>query len=433
VTDAPTEAGHAKVLQTWRESSRTVKALVAGMFVHRLGGFLQVFVVLYLTHRGYSATEAGTALGAYGAGSILGVLTGGWLCDRFGARPTILGSMAAAAVLVVTILYLPSYAAVLAVVAAVGAAGQIYRPAAVTVIARLTPGDQQVMIAAMYRLALNLGTTAAPLLGVALVSASYDLLFWGEAAAMLGYAMVVGLALPRGRVLDAGHRDDVAGHHHHHHHHVAGHRDDDVERAPRGSGYLAVLADRRFLLFLFATFANAVIYVQYLAALPLSVPARGMSTAVYAFLVALNGAVVILCELPLTSVVQRWPPRVAVATGLALTGLGLSLYAPGWGVAGLAGATLLWTLGEIVSAPRMSIYPAQAGPPRLRGRYLAAAQAVFGLGYALGPVVGVAVWNRYGDAAWLYCLPVGVLTVLASWHGIRPGRRPDPSHRVAAD
>jgi hypothetical protein len=35
------------------------------------------------------------------------------------------------------------------------------------------------MVFAMSRLALNLGMTAAPLLGAALVTISYDMLFWG--------------------------------------------------------------------------------------------------------------------------------------------------------------------------------------------------------------------------------------------------------------
>ena len=59
-------------------------------------------------------------------------------------------------------------------------------------------------------------------------------------------------------------------------------------------------------------------------------------------------------------------------------------------------ATMLWTFGRSSSGP-MSAYPATAGPPALRGRYIGASQAVFGLGFARGPIVGVAAWNRFGD------------------------------------
>jgi MFS family permease len=401
--------GQAGALRTWRDSPPPAKALVVGLFVNRLGGFLLVFLVLYLIDRGLTATQAGTALGVHGAGSIVGVLAGGALADRLGARRAIVGSMAASAVLMVALLQTRPYPAVLAVAFAVGATSQVYRPAAATVLSRLTPPDRQVMIFATYRLALNLGTTVAPLLGAALVAVSYSALFYVEAAAMLGYAAIVAVALPA----DAPPEARAAG------------------PAPAGRGYAAALADRRYLIFLAATFLNALIYVQYLAILPLSVRADGLAVAVYGSLVALNGLLVITCELPLTTVTQRWAARTAAMVGLALTGVGLSLYGPAWGVLGLVAATMLWTFGEIVSGPTMSAYPATAGPPALRGRYIGASQAVFGLGFALGPIVGVAAWNRFGDVVWWACGAISLLAVLAAASGMGPagesGRRSTPS------
>ena len=104
--------------------------------------------------------------------------------------------MAASAVLVVALLHTRPYPAVLAVAFAVGATSQVYRPAAATVLSRLTPRTGRSPIFATYRLALNLGTTVAPLLGAALVAVSYSALFYVEAAAMLGYAGIVAVALP---------------------------------------------------------------------------------------------------------------------------------------------------------------------------------------------------------------------------------------------
>jgi MFS family permease len=85
----PTDSGAlgtAGVLESLRAAPPAAKALLAGVFVNKLGGFLQLFVVLYLVHRGFSAVAAGSALGAYGLGSVLGVLAGGWLSDRLGRR-----------------------------------------------------------------------------------------------------------------------------------------------------------------------------------------------------------------------------------------------------------------------------------------------------------------------------------------------------------
>jgi hypothetical protein len=174
--------------------------------------------------------------------------------------------------------------------------------------------------------------------------------------------------------------------------------------------------------------------VQYLSTLPLSVRADGLTVVVYGSLVALNGLLVITCELPVTTVTQRWAARTAVLAGLALTGAGLSLYGPAWGVVGLVVATVVWTFGEIVSGPTLSAYPAMAGPADLRGRYIGASQAVFGLGFALGPIAGVAAWNRLGDGVWWGCGAISLLAVLAAACGIgpagaAPGGRSRPSPR----
>ncbi|MFD5480874.1 MDR family MFS transporter [Streptomyces hawaiiensis] len=402
-----TEPAHAGVKTVWRESPTAVKSLLVGTMVNRLGGFIQVFMVLYMTQRGFSDSQAGVALGVYGAGTVLGVLTGGWLSDRIGPRLTIMWTLVSSAVLLPAVLYLDSYVMILAVIAVGGALSQAYRPASTSMISQLIPAERQVMIFAMVRLAINLGTTAAPLLGAAMVQVSWSFLFWGEAAAILVFAAVAAVTLP----------------------HTGQSTADDKNTDPAETGtsqerkasYLTVLADRRYLLFLLAMFASSVIYIQYVSALPLAVQDLGLGTAVYAALVALNGALVITCELLVAKVVQRWPARIAVIAGVGLTGIGMSLYALPWGLAALVIATLVWSLGEIVGYPTLFFaYPAQAGPPELRGRYLGASNSLYGLGTAVGPFVGVTVWSEFGNGLWLGCGAVGLLAVGAAWLGVRP-------------
>jgi predicted MFS family arabinose efflux permease len=132
---------------------------------------------------------------------------------------------------------------------------------------------------------------------------------------------------------------------------------------------------------------------------------------------------VITCELLVTKAVQRWPARLAAAAGLALLGAGVSLYAAPVGVAVLLLATVVWSLGEVVGGPTMFAYPAQAGPPALRGRYIGAAHAMFGLGSAIGPVLGVWAWTVMGRPFWLVCGALSVAAVVTVSAGLR---RPEP-------
>ncbi|MFK8907356.1 MFS transporter [Streptomyces sp. YS-3] len=400
---------HAGVRQVWRESPAAVKSLLVGTMVNRLGGFVQVFMVLYLTHRGFSDTQAGAALGVYGAGAVLGTLVGGWMSDVLGPRLTMTSTLLGSAVLLPCVLYLDDYWTILAFIAVSGAAAMAYQPASTSMISQLTPPDRHVMVFAIGRLAINLGTTAAPLLGAALVKVSWDFLFWGEALTVTVFSAVAATTLPRrgepgtttGPGDDEGARDGQAG-------------------ASTGS-YLTVLADRRYLLFLLAMFTSSVIYVQHISTLPLTVRHLGMGIEAYAAMVALNGLLVITCELLVAKVVQRRPIRTAVITGVLLTGVGMSLYALPWGLAALVIATLVWSLGEIIGYPSLFFaYPAQAGPTRLRGRYLGASNALYGLGSSIGPFVGVMLWNRFEEGLWLGCGVVGVLAGAAAWGGVRP-------------
>jgi MFS family permease len=263
----------------------------------------------------------------------------------------------------------------------------------------LTPADRQVMIGSMQQLALNVGATAAPLLGVLLINVSYRLLFYGEAAAALVYAIVAATLLPR--------RSDAI---------------DAATAADRLTGkpsYLSVIADRRYLVFLAAVFVNALVYAQYVSTLPLFLRDHGQPTSTYGALLALNSVVVIVGQLPATRLVEGWPARTAAVAGVLLTAVGMTLYGPWWGIAGLVVATLVWSVAECVGTPTVFFsYPVQAAPPLLRGRYLGSVQAIFAAGYAVGPSAGVAVWNASGNAVWWWCGVAGAISVVAMWVAI---------------
>ena len=73
--------------------------LFVGIFLNKFGGFVVPFLVIYLTHQGFSLAQAATAIGAYGIGNVLATLLGGYFADRLGRRKTIVLSMFSGAVL----------------------------------------------------------------------------------------------------------------------------------------------------------------------------------------------------------------------------------------------------------------------------------------------------------------------------------------------
>jgi predicted MFS family arabinose efflux permease len=401
---------------TLRESSVPVRAMLVGILVNRLGAFFQTFLVLFLTHRGFTQVQAGVALGCYGAGSFLGVLAGGALADKLGPRWATLTSMTGTAGLLVVVLYVHNYPALVVTVVLVGVVAQLYRPAAATLLSELTPKHQQVMIFALYRLAVNIGTTAAPLFGALLIAASYSLLFWSEAVAALVYAVIAALTLPRRPAHPAA----------------------KIARSRRTGGYRAVLADRRFVLYLLALLINSTVYIQYVSTLPLAMKAAGLATLWYSLMISLNGFIVITCELLVTKVTQRQPIKGVVVVGFLLLGGGLSIYSLPGGAAVFVAGTLVWTLAEIIGGPTMFAYPGLVAPEGLRGRYISSMQTMFSLGAAIGPALGVAVYRVIGTNVWwccgLACL-VGMACALLGMRDvrIRAGQEPDSTTEAVGE
>ncbi|MET9608541.1 MFS transporter [Streptomyces sp. NPDC006512] len=400
-TAAPTPAAPG-VWATFTQAPRAVKTVLAGVLVNRLSGFLHVFLVLFLTAEGHSKGRTVIALGVYGAGAVAGSLVGGTLADRLGIRGATVLSMSSTAVLTAALLYLPDFTLLLAAIALVSLGAQLFRPASATLLAEETDGDRQIMIFAMYRFGLNVGATAAPLLGYALYHAggqTYTLLFWGEAALALVYALIARATLPA-RKKPAPAAPDAA--------------------PARTGGYGAVLRDRRYLLYLAAAFFHSAVYMQYLSTLPLYMKDAQLALFWYTFAVALNGVIVIAFELLVTKLSQRWPLKITIGLGFALVGAGVACYGLPIGPAAIVIGTLVWSLGEILGGPAVFAYPASAGPEALRSRYIGSFQFVFGLGSALGPMAGTWLFLQFGSLVWPLVGACSLLATLCGLIAVRP-------------
>src|SRR5262249_32210621 len=167
-------------------------------------------------------------------------------------------------------------------------------------------------------------------------------------------------------------------------------------------------------LFLAMVLLNAIVYQQYQSTLPLTVSAGHLDVFWYTVAVSLNGVVVIALELPATKVMQRLPPRVPIAIGFALVGIGVAFYGLPLVAFVVLTGTLLWSFGEIVSAPSLFAYPAIAGAGPMKSRYVGSLQFVVGIGSTLAPLVGGWLFIQIGPAAvWPALGAVEVLVAVA--------------------
>jgi len=321
-------------------------------------------------------------------------------------------SMLGSAVLMISIAYIRLYPLLLLAVLLVSTVGQLYRPAAQSLMTELTPSAQLVMVTAMYMLCFNVGIVVAPLIGTALASVSYYLLFWTEGLALLAFGLIAVLALPR---------QAKAG--------AESARPTPAARKQANGRYLAVLADWRYLTFLGAFLLISVVYCQYTAAMPLAIKHSGLSIWWYGAVLSLNGVICATCQIAATKWVQNWPLLLVQLCGFGLLALGYGLYAIAMVPVVLIIGTVTWTAADLIGVPTMFAYPGMVAPAHLRGRYFAAMQGVHGLGLAFGPVLGVALYDHLGQRAWLWLAGAGFLATIIGQVGLRrptamPGTEP---------
>jgi len=190
-----------------------------------------------------------------------------------------------------------------------------------------------------------------------------------------------------------------------------------------------VITDRVFVMFLIGMLLVAFVYLQSYSTFSLQVRALGFSTSVYGGLIALNGLLIVLLELPLTSWTQHRAPRPVIAAGFLLVGIGFSLLAVAHVLPLLILAVFIWTVGEMLNSPMAGAYVADRAPMHLRGRYQGAWGLTWGVGLIFGPVVGAALFTWNPSGFWLIC---GLLASMGAGLVLLSGRLRGASARLGS-
>jgi MFS family permease len=377
--------------------------LCAGSFVNRFGSFVAVFLVLYLRSRGYSIAESGLVVSFYGVGNVAAAGVGGWVADRLGRRNAIALSMFSSAATLLLLSQARSLPLIVVLTTLAGLTGEMYRPASAALLTDLTPAGERIPAFALNRLAINAGFAAGPAVAGVLAEESFFLIFLGDALTSAAFGMIALVALPEGVRVKRG-----------------------EER--RGEAIRTMLGDRAFLFFLISSVLGAFVYFQGQTTFPLHVRASGLSDSDYGLLISLNGLAIVLLELPLVAITQRFPYRPVLALGSVLVGLGFALNAVANDLPELALTVMIWTLGEIIYAPIASAYVADIAPEHLRGRYQGAWGLTWGLAFVLAPALGAAIFARSSDGLWLACGALGLAAAALLFAGRAPRteRAPEP-------
>jgi MFS family permease len=374
----------ASLIQDLRALPRSAWILFLGTFLNKFGTFVVPFLAIYMTGLGYSAVQAGWAIAAYGIGTLVACLLGGHLADRLGRRNTIVVSMFCAAGAVLGLSQARTLWVIIGLSGVAGLTCELYRPASSALLADLVPAGQRVTAFAAYRMAINAGFAFGPATAGFLAKKSFLWLFIGDACTSVLFGLLAWAALPSG--LQTG---------------AAGNTFFDTVRVLR--------TDRKFRQALLAVLGIGLVFVQVFSTMSLEITRSGFSTAIYGLVISLNGTLIVLCELPLTTLTKRFPARRAMALGFLLIGAGFASNAMVRTIPLLVLATVLFTFGEMISMPISAAYVADLAPAHQRGLYMGTYGMVWAAAFVFGPSLGLLLFSVNHTAVWLTCGTVGLL------------------------
>ena len=373
-------------------AARGGSVLIGALIVDSLGNglFLPLSLVFFLKLTTVSLAVLGVLASAATVVTLPVPVWTGTVADKFGALPLVVAAQVMQAIGYLTYSWVKTPAGIFAASALVAVGVRVFWSAIFTAIADYAdarPGQRSKdSWYALANTARTAGLAAGGLAAGAVVASgrvsAYLAIAYCAAGSFAAAATLIALFVRAPR---------VRGH-----------------DSPGGQGYRAMIADRPFL----GLIAINTVFAMSTMMLPLALPAfvlRGLHAPGWLTASVLAGNAILISVLgaPVTRRVRHYRrTRILAASALLWASWSL-LFAllvpghPGWVIPLLVGATLLFTVADVMHAPASAALAAAAAPDHVRGRYLAVFQYSFTFASIAGPVFFTALFEVGRAAPWI--------------------------------
>jgi MFS family permease len=395
------------MLAAYLQLPRVIYVLCLGTFINRAGSLLVPFLTIYAKKElGEGVAFATLTMGAFGLGSVLGQTVGGHLADHIGRRWVMLLALFGGPAIMASLALVSSAKIFLLGVFTLAIFSEMLRPAVQAMMADVVPPAQRPHAFSMMYVSINLGFAIGPMIGGLLAEHSFRLIFFGDAATTCLYGMIVLVFIPESKPFARARQEGE----------IREHDNLTFVQALR-----RIASDRIFVALCGASFLIAIVFMQSMSTFPLYLEQLGFGPSTYGKIIAVNGWLIVLLQVPMTAWLSRFRRAPRLVTAALLTGIGI-------GMQGLAGApwtfalaVATWTIGEIIQAPLLGPIIADLAPTEMRGRYM----GVFGMSFSganmLGAPLGGKVLEHFGARpVWTACV---ILALAAAAIYAQLGRR----------
>jgi|SRR5688572_1969879 len=360
--------------------SRNTWILAVAMFINRSGSMVLLFTSLYLVKDlHFTIGDAGLIMSFYGIGSVLGSYAGGWLTDRFNYYNIMLFSLISSGAILLFIIPVQSMFLLITIIFFYGLTSDMFRPANSVAIAAYSTAVNRTRSVSLMRLAINLGFSAGPAIGGFIaIKLGYAWLFAIDACTSFAAAAMLYIYLPRQEKPKE----------------IPKHEEGQVKTAS-----VSAYKNIYFLFFILLVALYGTCFFQLFASVPQyfsKVPQYNED--VIGLLLALNGLLVVLIEMPLIFYLEKSTKIFSfiVAGTLCLPVAFFILFAGEGALPFAILYTFVITMSEILAMPFMMNYVLSNSPSDRQGQYSALYSIAFGLSIIAAPGMGLGIAEKFG-------------------------------------
>lgn len=361
--------------------------LVGATFVNRFGVFVVPFLALFITRNGNTATQAGYAVAAYSLGGFIAAGIGGWMADRLGRNVTMAVSALAGAVCMIAMSQAVDWRALAALAFLTGAINEAGSPASAALVQDIVPPEHRVIAYAVQRFAVNLAWSLGPATAGFLAEYSFFWLFVVDAASSAFFGIVAWLFLPRGRRTAR-------------------------EHAGWGLAWQSIRTNHAFLALFGACICTAWVFRQTNTTFPLHFERNGLPLHFCGLVLALNGVMICLFEVPLAVGLRARPVKQVLALGYILMGASFLTFLISGSLTAFVLMMVVFTLGEMSAFSRQQAYSASLSPEDMRGRYVGFLSLAWCAGNTASSALGMPLYDHHPTVLWVLNAVLGVVAAV---------------------
>lgn len=372
-------------LNTFRGLSREIWWLSLITLINRSGAMVIPFLSIYLNESlNFTLPDIAWIMTAYGLGSFLGAWLGGKLCDIIGYYKVILFSLILTGINFLWVAHVETFWMMCFSFFILIAVADMSRPAFFVALSAYSKPVNKTRSLTLIRLAINLGFSVGPAIGGFLIAiAGYNVLFYvdGITCIIAGLLMTQVLNPKKTKELD---KQIIV----------------DNPRKPT--------RDLPYVLFLVALSLFGIIFVQYFSTVPLFYKdVYNLSEGSIGLILALNGALIVIFEMPLIAWIDRKELSNIQSTilGLLLTGGSFILLLWESWVGVVVMGMVIATFGEMISFPFSNKFALDRSKLGRQGAYMGIYTMSFSVAHIFGHNSGMQITALFGfQTTWLFLI-----------------------------